>query len=149
MLRLLLPLASLLGIEVDELVDRLRKDAIALAAMALFCLIAGIFLLVALHAAMVAWLGPIWGPLAIAGGALVIAGVIFITIKLIDNAAKRRAQARRHATDRTALVTTAAITALPMLMGSDLMKKVGLPLGGALAAAFLLSRSGGHSDDEA
>jgi hypothetical protein len=49
---------------------------------------------------------------------------------------------RRRSAETTALVTTATITALPLLLKSSLMKSIGLPLGAALAAFFVLSKSG-------
>lgn len=141
-MHLLLSLASLLGIELDELLDSLRKNAIAWGAIGLFGLIGLAFLLVAAHTALVAWIGPIWAPLAIAGFSLLVALAIYVVISIIDDIAKRREAQRRRAAETTALVTTAAMTALPMVMKSPLMRSVGLPLGGALAALFLLSKPG-------
>ena len=146
-MNLLLPLASLLGIEVEDLLDRIKQNAIAWSAMAFFALIGAVFLLVALYTGMVDWLGPIWGPLAIAGGALVVALGIFIGIRIAAGIAARREAERRHSAEKTALVTTAAITAVPMLLKSPLMKQIGLPVGGALAALYLLSKPGGHKDE--
>ena len=146
-MNLLLPLASLLGIEVEDLLDRIKQNAIAWSAMAFFALIGVVFLLVALYTGMVDWLGPIWGPLAIAGGALVVALAIFIGIRIAAGITARREAQRRHSAEKTALVTTAAITAFPMLLKSPLMKQIGLPVGGALAALYLLSKPGGHKDE--
>ena len=143
-MNLLQPLASLLGIEIEELVERLKKDAAAWSAVAVFVAIGVVFLLVALHTWLVLLIGPIWAPLAIAGGALLIALIIFSAMRITDAIAERQQTERKHSAERTALVTTAAIAALPMVMDTDLMKKVGLPIGGALAAAFLLSRSSGN-----
>jgi len=149
-MQFLLPLASILGIEVDELLDRLKKNAIAWSAVALFGLIGLAFILVAVaNAATLAW-GPIVGPLVVAFGAIVIALIIWATMAIIDGIAKRKAVEKRHSQEKTALVTTAALTALPILLQSPLMRKVGIPVGGALAAAFLLSKSNGHrhTDDD-
>ncbi len=148
-MQFLLPLASILGIEVEELVGRAKKNAIAWAAMALFALIGLAFVLIALNnAATLAW-GPIVGPLVIALIAVLIALVIWATVSFIEGMARRRALEKRHAQEKTALATTAALTALPLVLQSSLMRKIGIPVGGALAAAFLLSKSGGHpADDE-
>jgi hypothetical protein len=146
----LLPLASLLGIEVDELMDRVKKNAIAWSAVALFGLIGLAFILVAIaNATTLAW-GPVVGPLVVALGAIIIAVGIWATMAIIEGIAKRKALERRHAQEKTALVTTAALTALPLVLQSPLMRKVGIPIGGALAAAFLLSKSNGrhHADDD-
>lgn len=141
--------ASVLGIEVDELLEHFKKNVMAWSAVALFALIALTFLLVALNAWFTALWGPVVAPLVIAGGALVIAGAIWAAIAITDSIAKRRAAQRRNAAEKTALVTTAALTAVPLLLKSDLMRKIGIPVGGALAAAYLLSKPGAESGDRA
>lgn len=141
--------ASVLGIEVDELLEHFKKNAMAWSAVALFALIALVFVLVALHAWFTLMWGPIVAPLLIAAGALVIALAVYAVIAITDGIAKRRAAERRNSAEKTALVTTAALTALPLVLKSDLMKKVGIPIGGALAAAYLLAKPGsshGHSN---
>lgn len=147
-MHLLLPLASLLGLEVEDLLDRFKQNAIAWLAIAFFAAIGIVFLLVTLHTGMVGWLGPIWGPLAIAGTALLVALAIFLGVRIAAGVAARRAAERSHAAERTALVTTAAITAVPLLLKSPLLKTVGLPVGGLLAALYLLSKPGGERKDE-
>ena len=138
--------ASVLGIEVDELLEHLKNNAMAWSTVALFALIGFAFLLVALNAWLTTLWGPIVSPLVIGAAALVIAGGIWGAIAITDSIAKRRATQRRNAAEKTALVTTAALTALPLVMKSDLMKKVGIPIGGALAAAYLLAKpTGGGS----
>ena len=149
-MQFLLPLASILGIEVDELIDRVKKNAIAWSAVALFAFIGLAFILVAIaNAATLAW-GPIVGPLVVALVAIIIAVAIWATLAIVESIAKRKALEKRHAQEKTALVTTAALTALPIVLQSPLMRKVGIPVGGALAAAFLLSKSNGHhhADDD-
>ncbi|MBL8595118.1 MAG: hypothetical protein JNK01_20705 [Devosia sp.] len=141
--------ASVLGIEVDELLEHLKKNAMAWSALALFALIALVFGLVALNAWFTLVWGPIVAPLLIAAGALLIALGIYAAIAIADSIARRQATQRRNAAEKTALVTTAALTALPLVLKSDLMKKVGIPIGGALAAAYLLAKPGsshGHSN---
>ena len=147
-MQFLLPLASILGIEVDELVGRLKKNAIAWSAVALFALVGLTFILVAIgNAAILAW-GPVVGPLIVGLGAIVIAIVIWATMAIIDGIAKRQALERRRAQEKTALATTAALTALPIVLRSPLMRKLGIPVGGALAAAFLLTKSSNHKADD-
>jgi len=141
--------ASVLGIEVDELLEHIKRNAMAWSAMAFFALIGIAFLLVALHAWFALLWGPIIAPLAIAAGAIIIAIVIWAAIAIADGIARRRATERRNAAEKTALVTTAALTALPLLLRSDLMRKIGIPVGGALAAAYLLAKPTGQRSDEA
>ncbi len=149
-MQFLLPIASLLGIEVEELVERFKQNAMAFSAVAVFLVIGAVFLLVALHA----WLASLWGPiiaqLVIAIGALLIGLLVYGIQAMNEAAAKRRELERHRAAEKTALVTTAAITALPLLLKSDLMKRVGIPIGGALAAAYLLGKpTGSHRHDDA
>ena len=141
---LLAPLASLLGIEVDVLMTRLKESAVAFAAIGLFLVIALAFLLVALYTALSSWLGPMWAPLAIAGGALIIALVLYLALRMQIAAQKRRDEERRSET--TALIASAALAALPELLKSPFMRNVGIPLG--LYVGFLvMSRSRKSTDD--
>lgn len=148
MLALLAPLASWLGLEVEELVARAKRDAALFAGIAILLLVGVVFLLVAANAGLTLVVGPVFAPLIIGGTFVLIAAITALVMKLRhDDEARRRAERQREH-DRTALVTTALITSLPMLLKSGLMKKLGLPVGGALAAAYLLTRPG-HSDDDA
>lgn len=148
-MQFLSPIASLLGIEVEELMERLKSGAVAYGAVAAFALIAVAFLLVALNAWLTLAWGPIVAPLLIAAGALLLALAAYALKAMADAAAHRRALERQRSAEKTALVTTAAVTALPLLMKSDLMRRVGIPLGGALAAAYLLSKpTGSHREEE-
>jgi uncharacterized membrane protein YeiB len=148
MLALLAPLASLLGLEVEELVARARRDAAIASAIAICLVVALVFLLAAANAGLALVVGPVYAPLCIGGGFLLIAGVAALVMKLRHDAEARRRAERQREQDRTALVTTALLTSVPMLLKSGLMKKLGLPVGGALAAAYLLTRPG-HGDDDA
>ena len=70
-----------------------------------------------------------------------------IGVRIAANVVAHREAQRRHSAEKTALVTTAAITAVPMLLKSPIMKNIGIPVGGALAALYLLSKPGGHPKD--
>ncbi len=148
MLNLLYPIASLLGIEVGEVVERLKKNGVLWAAITLFSLVAFVFLLIAAHAGMTLWLGPIWAPLAMAGIAGLLALVIYLVGRIAAEIAHKKEVERRRSAETTALVTTAAVAAVPMLLKSPLMKSIGLPLGGALAALFVLMKSSPHNQPD-
>ena len=148
-MHLLATLASLAGLEVSSFTNRLKRDAGAWGAVAIFLAIAVVFLLVALNAWVTALLGPIAGPLVIGAVALGLALITYATVRIMAAAAERRELERRKTAERTALVTTAALTALPALLRSNLFKKMGLPLGGVLAAAFLMAQSSDKSDEDA
>ena len=138
----------MLGIEAGEIVERLKKNSVLWGVIAFFGVVAVIFLLVAANAGLTLWVGPIWAPLILAGTAGAIALIVYAVSAVTAEIAHKKEVQRRRSAETTALVTTAAITAIPLLMKSPLMKTIGLPLGGALAALFLLSRSGGsHGGD--
>lgn len=151
-MHLLALVASVLGIEVDELLEHFKKNVMAWLAVAIFALIGVVFLLMALNAWFTVLWGPIIAPLAIGLTAVLIALAIWAALAITDAIARRKAAQRRNSAERTALVTTAALTAVPLLLRSNLMKKLGIPVGGALAAAYLLSKSGAeggeHEDEE-
>ena len=147
MLNLLSPLASLLGIEIEEGVARLKQNGLLWGAIVLFAAVAFVFLLVAANAAITERVGPVWAPLLLAAGAAVIALAIYLVSRIIAAIQHKQEVDRRRSAETTALVTTAAVTAVPILLRSPLMKRVGLPLGGAIAAAFMLSKSSHRPPD--
>jgi fatty acid desaturase len=154
MLSLLYSIASLLGIEAGEIIERAKTNGILWGAIALFAAIALVFLLVAANTALTLWVGPIWAPLMIAGAAAVIAISVYIVSRVTAEIAHDREVKRRRSAETTALVTTATVTAIPLLLKSPLMRTIGLPLGGALAAMFVLSKTNAangkkHSADAA
>lgn len=134
--------ASVLGIEVDELLEHFKRNAMAWAAVAFFALVGVIFLLVGLNAWLTSLWGPVVAPLVIGAAGIVVALIIWAGLAIAESAARRRATQRRASAEKTALVTTAALTALPLVLKSDIMRKVGIPVGGALAAAYFLSKPG-------
>lgn len=133
-------LGSLLGIEVEAIVQRVRESAIAFAVIGVFTLICVAFLLVALYTALSDQFGPIWSPLIIAAGALLIAIIVFVVLQIQEAAAKRRAEERRKEAESTALIAAAALEALPGLLASPAVRNVGLPIA-LYAGILLLSRS--------
>ena len=143
---LLVPIAALLGFEVEEITDRLKALAIANAVIALFGLLTLVFLLIAGFLALSAQLGPIYTALIFAGVFFVITAGIVIGLQISENSRKRRLAEKRRSSETGAFVTTAALTALPILLKSPLIRNVGLPLAAVVAAAMLIGKS---RDDKA
>ena len=137
-------IASMLGIEVNEFVARFRQDAVVWGTVGALALVAVVFVLVAANAALTAWIGPIYAPLAIAGTAALIGAIVYLVHASVVAKERRREAEQRRAAERTALITTAASTALPLLLKSPLVRRFGLPAAGAIAAFYLLTRD---SDD--
>lgn len=140
---LLGPLASLFGIETEALLQRLKESAVAVAAIGLFVLIALTFLLVAAYTALTWWVGPLWSPLIIAAAALIIALILYIALRVQMAAQKRRRDEQKREVETTALIASSALSVLPELLHSSLVRNIGLPI--ALYAAFLLFSGPGKS----
>jgi arginine exporter protein ArgO len=147
-MNLLVPIAALLGFEVEEITDRLKALAIANAVIALFGLLTLVFLLVAGFLALSAQLGPIYAALIFAGVFFVITAGIVIGIQISENSRKRRLAEKRRSSETGAFVTTAALTALPILLKSPLIRNVGLPLAAVVAAAMLIGKSRDDKTDD-
>lgn len=147
-MNLLVPIAALLGFEVEEITDRLKALAIANAVIALFGLLTLVFLLVAGFLALAAQLGPIYAALIFAGVFFVITAGIVIGMQISENSRKRRVAEKRRSSDTSAFVTTAALTALPVLLKSPLIRNVGLPLAAVVAAAMFIGKSRDDKTDD-
>lgn len=142
MIGLLAALASFAGVEVDTLVSRLKRDAIAIVALASFLAVAILFALVAIYAGLSAAFGPVIAALLITGVALLGALITYLVMLSQHARSARRASERRHAQEKAALITAVGTAALPLLLQSSLVRRLGLPIGGLLAAGYLLSRDG-------
>lgn len=133
-------LASLLGIEVEEIRQRIQQNAVTWSVIGLFAVICLAFLLVAAHLGLAIWVGPIWSALIIAGAAFVVAGILFLVYRSNEQTAQRRAMERRRTAEANALMTGAAVSALPVLMKSPLVRNIGIPVGAALVALYFANR---------
>lgn len=134
MLALLGPLSALLGHEAASVKARLMRQAALYGTLAVLGVVAIVFLLTALNTALTYAVGPLFSPLIIAGGAALVGLVLFLVFHLINAAEARREAEKARSSEMTALVTTAALTAIPMLL--PVIRKIGLPASGAAAAAI-------------
>lgn len=144
-MNLLVPLAALLGIEVEAITDRAKKLAIVYAVISLFLLLGCLFLVAAGFFALATQIGPIYAALVLGGVFLVLALAVFAGAQIGESNRKRRTVERRRSSETGAFVTTAALTALPVLLRSPVIRKLGLPA--AALAAFLLVRNADDDDD--
>ena len=142
----LMPLAALLGFEVEAITDRVKRTILLNGLMALFGLVGAIFLLVAAYLALADWLSPLYAALIIAGVFLLAALSVYVSNQIAAGRAKREALTKKRSNETSAFVTTAALTALPALLKSPLVRRFGLPA--AALAAFLLVRNGGDRSDD-
>lgn len=144
-MRLLMPLASLLGIEVEGAIDRLRAMAILYGFIALFAALGLGFLIAAGYIAVAAHLGSLNTALLFGGTALALALVLLVGARIGEGRRRRRRKERQKASQTGALLTTAAATALPALLRSPLFVRLGIPA--AAIAAFALLHDSGQDDD--
>lgn len=142
----LVPLAALLGIEVEAITDRVKTTIIVNATMIVFALVGASFLLVAGFLALADIFGAIYAALIFGGAFLLLALAVYLGSRIGEGRRKRELSTKRRSSETSAFVTTAALTALPMLLKSPLVRTFGLPA--AALAAFLLVRNSGDDDDK-
>lgn len=143
-MNLLVPLAALLGIEIDSITERVRNAVILNAAMIILAVVGVSFLVGAGFVAVADQLGAIYASLIFGGGFLVLALAVYLGSVIGKGRHRREISEKRRSSETSAFVTTAAITALPVLLKSPAIRTFGLPAA-ALAAYFLLR--GDKSDD--
>ncbi|MBN9307649.1 MAG: hypothetical protein BGO82_14410 [Devosia sp. 67-54] len=140
MLAVLAPLLSLLGIEAASITAGVKRQAIIWGLIGALGVVFAAFVLVAINTALAYAVGPVIAPLIIALAAALIALVIFLVAHIQDGIAAKRDAEKKKGAEMTALVTTAIITAVPLILRSPLFKQIGLPAGAALASALLLRK---------
>lgn len=145
MLNLLMPLAGLVGLEVEGLGQRIKGLAVVYAVILVFGAIGVGFLIAAGYIALAASVGPLYASLIMAGGFLAIALITLIGFSMAEAGRKRRLVEKRRASDSGAFLTTAALTALPLLARSPLVVKLGLPAAAIAAMALLKDRNDHNS----
>jgi hypothetical protein len=147
MLAILGPLGALLGIEAAAVKDRLKRQAMLFGLLGVLGIVALTFLLVAANTALSFAVGPIIAPLIMAGAALLIGLAVYFVFHLRETMESKREAEKKRSAEVTALITTAAITAIPLILPT--LKRVGVPAGGAAAAIFSLlqAKALGRGDD--
>jgi hypothetical protein len=143
-MHLLVPLAALLGIEVEAITDRVKATIIVNATMILLALVGLVFLLISGFIALADVVGPIYSALIFAGVFFILALAVYLGSRIGESRHRREVANKRRSSETSAFVTTAALTALPVLLKSPLVRTLGLPA--AAIAAFLLVRNGGDDD---
>jgi hypothetical protein len=145
-MHLLVPLAALLGIEVESITARIRNTVIINAVMLGLALIGAVFLLVAGFLALADLYGGIFAALIMAGVFLVLALAIYLGTRIGENRNRRQVAEKRKSTETSAFVTTAALTALPVVLKSPMGRAIALPA--AAIAAYLLVRKNSEPKEE-
>lgn len=146
MLALLGPLGALLGIEAASIKDRLKRQTILWASVGALGLVAVAFILVAINTALAYAVGPVIAPLIIAGAAILIGLVIYGVFHFRETMEAKRDEEKKRSAEMTALITTAVITAIPLILPT--LKKVGVPTASAAAAFYSLLQSKAFRRDD-
>jgi hypothetical protein len=139
-MHLLVPLAALLGIEVESITARIRNTIIVNVVMLGLAMIGGVFLLVAGFLALTDLYGGIYAALILGGVFLVLALAVYLGTRIGENRNRRLAAEKRKSTETSAFVTTAALTALPVVLKSPLGRAIALPAA-AIGAYFLMRKN--------
>lgn len=137
-MNLLVPLAGLLGIEIEAITDRVKNLIIVNTVIGVFGVIGVVFLLIAGFLALSDLYGGIYAALILGGGFVLLAIAVFLGAKIGAGNRHRKAVERKKTNDTNAFLTTAALTALPVLLRSPTVRAFGIPA--AAVAAFFLAR---------
>lgn len=143
---LLTALAGLLGFELETISEQVKRKLIAGVVMALLGLVGAIFLIMAGYIALSEQLGPLISALILGGGFLLLALAVYLGTRIGEAKRQREAVERRRSSQTGAFLTTAALTALPVLLKSPWFRTLGIPA--AAIAALLVASNGGEKDDE-
>ncbi|MBD8066685.1 hypothetical protein IC608_14520 [Devosia sp. PTR5] len=139
-MHLLLPLASLLGIELEGLSERLKAKAVAFALIGVFGLLGLGFVLSAIFILVASQTGVLLATAIFGGVFLLLSLAIYVGYSVSENRHRRSVTERRRSAEKGAFLSTAAAAALPLLLKSPLIVKLGLPA--AAIAALALMRNG-------
>ena len=145
MLSLLMPLAGLLGLEAEGLGKRIKGLAIAYAFILILAVLGVGFLLAAGFIALSQAVGPLYATLILAGSFLALSLIVYLGLAISESRRKRRIVERRRSSDAGAFLTTAALTALPLLARSPLLLKLGIPAAAITAIALMRDKNSDHS----
>lgn len=136
----IVPLAGLLGIEIESLTDQVKRSIIGNALIGLFGLVGLVFLLIAGFLALADNVGPVYAGLIFAAVSLALALVTYLVLQMQEGNRRRLALEKRRSTESSAFVTSAALTALPVILRSPLFRTVGVPIAAVAAFFFLKSK---------
>jgi uncharacterized membrane protein len=136
-MNILVPLAALLGFEADAVKERFKRTLVGNAIMAVLAMIGLCFLLAAAFFALSAAISPIYAALVLAAVFLVAAFAVHLTLRASAARERRAALLKRRSSEAGAFATTAALTALPVVLKSPAIRSLALPAV-AIAAIVLL-----------
>jgi ABC-type transport system involved in multi-copper enzyme maturation permease subunit len=140
MLAVMGPLLALLGVEAQSITDNVKRQAIVWGLIGGMGAVFVAFVLVAINAALSYAVGPVIAPLIIAVVAALIGVGVFLVAHIQDGIVAKREAEKKKSAEMTALITTAIVTAVPLILRSSLVRN----LGGAAVASALMSRRDDH-----
>ncbi|WP_130502082.1 hypothetical protein [Phyllobacterium myrsinacearum] len=125
--------------------SRAKRRAVFVALIGILLAIAGVFLLVAGYIALAQHIGSLHAALILAGGAIVLALLAYIAMKISETVAHKR-QRERSKVDTSTLLTVAALAAAPTVLKSRGLLMLAVPVI-AFAGLSLLTRKKPSSND--
>ena len=120
---MLLPLLGLFGIQLETLTERVKRAVIVNAIVGILSILASTFLLVAGYLALAQVVGALYSALYIGAGFTVLAALVYFGSQ-IGGSRRVMVAEQRRSTESSALLTTAAVTAIPVILKSPLLRKV-------------------------
>jgi hypothetical protein len=141
MLAVMGPLLALLGVEAESITANVKRQAIVWGLIGGMGAVFVAFVLVAINAALSYAVGPVIAPLIIAVVAALIGVGVFLIAHIQDGIVAKREAEKKKSAEMTALITTAIVTAVPLILRSNLAKSLG---GAALASALMLRKDDRH-----
>ena len=142
-MHLLVPLAALLGLELETMKERFKRTFAGNAIVIVFAAIGFVFLLIGGYLSLSIAIGAIYAALVFAIAFLLASFAVHLSLQAQAARERRAAAEKRRSGEAGAFVTTAALTALPALLRSPMVRNLGLP---AAAIAALLLLRGGKND---
>lgn len=135
---LLAALGALMGVEVEAVTGRIKAGLLINGAIAVLALVGVGFLIAAGYIALAGALGGLYAALIMGGAFLILALAVYLGAQIGAGRRRQEEMERRRSGETGAFVTTAALTALPVLAKSPMVLRLGLPA--AAIAAYLLFR---------
>lgn len=138
-------ISALTRSELERVLVRLRKNAVWIGIIAFLLLTAFVAFVVAADLALATLLGPIYAPLVIGGIALFIALVAWLGVSIANTRRRRLEQQKHRRNEISAALASAALSGLPELLKSPVVRKFGIPAG--VLALIVLLGLGDRRDD--
>lgn len=140
-------LASLLAVDIGAFTKRMRRNAVLYAIAGFFMLTAYVAGVTALGIYLATMMHPAAAAAVVAFAAFIVALIFFLAIMLSNRAEQKRRRQAAAANSGKAMMLTAAMSALPMVIRSKPLAAVAIAGGLAMVLGKTLGGSGSSNDE--